>query len=81
MNQLKRCIFPSPHGWVGIAGSARGLARLTPETHSGGNSGILGPPTVGPRPTRRTLFLPRPGSVWNATLPGKWTPWPSWNWI
>lgn len=29
MNQLKRCIFPSPHGWVGIAGSARGLARLT----------------------------------------------------
>ena len=29
MNQLKRCIFPSPHGWVGIAGSARGLSRLT----------------------------------------------------
>lgn len=29
MNQLKRCIFPSPHGWVGIASSARGLARLT----------------------------------------------------
>ncbi len=29
MNQLKRCIFPSSHGWVGIAGSARGLARLT----------------------------------------------------
>ena len=29
MNQLKRCIFPSPHGWVGIAGSTRGLARLT----------------------------------------------------
>lgn len=29
MNQLKRCIFPSPHGWVGIAGSDRGLARLT----------------------------------------------------
>ena len=29
MNQLKRCIFPSPHGWVGIAGSDRGLSRLT----------------------------------------------------
>ena len=29
MNEPKRCIFPSPHGWVGIVGSARGLARLT----------------------------------------------------
>ena len=29
MNEPKRCIFPSPHGWVGLVGSARGLARLT----------------------------------------------------
>ncbi len=29
MNELKRCVFPSPHGWVGIVGSDRGIAQLT----------------------------------------------------
>lgn len=29
MNEPKRCIFPSPHGWVGLVGSDQGLARLT----------------------------------------------------
>lgn len=29
MNQYKRCVFPSPHGWVGIVGSDQGIAQLT----------------------------------------------------
>lgn len=29
MNGLKRCIFPARHGWVGIVGSDRGIARLS----------------------------------------------------
>lgn len=29
MNRYKHCIFPSPHGWIGLIGSDRGLCRLS----------------------------------------------------
>ncbi len=29
MNQYKHCIFPSPHGWIGLIGSDLGLCRLS----------------------------------------------------